>query len=944
MRPARAAVIEAALSYAARGWRVHPLHHVVYGPGGAAVGCSCGGKTMSNGVLTDNGCIEPDSRQWGKHPRGPWRQRTTADPAAIREMWGRFKDAGVGIACGPGSDLWVLDVDGAEGMRQLADLEARHGQIGDTWTVQTGSGGAQLYFRWPLDGRKPTNRSKLEKSGMNGAGQGIDARGDGGQVVAPPSVNRNGGYKVISSADPVHAPAWLLDLVCPPAAPIPRPSSHTAPAVSGEGIEKRLRAYLAKVCNEVSQTTAGGQNALNKAAWGIGRKVAAHPGVLSDHEVYDALYAAAMAAGLPSGSTATTLRSTLAKAAANPEPLAERERPVVAPRHAPKTARPAPAATKTGADSPEAEDDAGEAPTGAGEGIDDAPPPPAAAGIAGLPEGWVTPPGWLLGERGVWEIQGEGRRSRDVLIASAPIWIASRQRDVDTGAIYLEIAWRGGAKLLARDAALNHRELLALARLDAPVSSQSAAGIVRWLEAAEAANRATLPELQTVGRMGWIETEGAAPIWQGPVGPYRLRAEEGEGQMAAAMKPRGDVDTWRALAARVHAVSPVALIALAASVGSVMLARVGPIAAPFVVDLSGGSGRGKTVALRWAASAWADPSDRAAWIKPWSSSPPSIESFAAFLQNAPLMLDDTRKLNRRRREELGGVVYQWASGQGAGRGRIEGAREVRTWRSVIFSTGEVPLPSVLGQDIGLRMRMVRIEDDPFPEDHPLVIEIEGVTAWGHAGPAAAAWAASVGDERLRQLWSTERALFHKDLGGGNWNARAAGYAATIWLGLLALDGAGVPMGRTHEDVHARLVRWLRAGVESADVPGEAWERLQAWIVSQGGRILNHPGPESRPDPAGGWLGRMLRSDAGGVVVALRPDAVDAELRRWGYDPDDLYPAWARSGQFIPEEGADDKPGRRARKVRWLGQQTRLLHFRLEGADPIAAATGEALYN
>ena len=929
MRPARAAVIEAALSYAARGWRVHPLHHVVYGPDGAAVGCSCGGKTMSNGVLTDNGCIEPDSRQWGKHPRGPWRQRTTADPAAIREMWGRFKDAGVGIACGPGSDLWVLDVDGAEGMRQLADLEARHGQIGDTWTVQTGSGGAQLYFRWPLDGRKPTNRSKLEKSGMNGAGQGIDARGDGGQVVAPPSANRNGGYSVINNADPVYAPGWLLDLVCPPAAPPRAPSSHPAPAVSGEGIEKRLRAYLAKVCNEVSQTTAGGQNALNKAAWGIGRKAAAHPGVLSDAEVYDALYAAAMAAGLPSGSTATTLRSTLAKAAANPEPLAERERPVVAPHRAPKTARPAPAATGTGADSPEAEDDAGEAPTGAGEGIDDAPPPPAAAGIAGLPEGWVTPPGWLLSSSGVWREEKEGATR----IAAGPIWIASRRRDVDTGAVFLEIAWNGGSAMVAREDALNRQKLVSLAGQDAPVSSESARGIVRWLEAAEAANRATLPEAKTIGRMGWVKGD-TGPVWQGPLGPYHLRAEQGERQVSAAMRPHGDSANWRALAAEVHAVSPVALAVLAASVGSVMLARIGGMAAPFVIDLSGGSGRGKTVAMRWAASAWADPRDGAAWIKPWTSTPPAVESFAAFLQNAPLMLDDTRKLNRRRREELGGVVYQWASGQGAGRGRIDGAREVRTWRSVILSTGEVPLPSVFGQDIGLRMRMVRIEDDPFPPEHPLVNQIEDIAHWGHAGAEVAAWAAATGDAELRKIWTGWRAWFLAELGGGNWANRVSGYAATIWLGMMALDGSGVPIVQTTTDMQHHLLRWLRAGIESADVPSQAWDRLQAWIVSQAGRIVHHPGPEARPDPAGGWLGRSVAVD-GQSVLALRPDAVDAELRRWGYDPDDIYPAWRRTGRLIPEpDGADGKAGRHARQIRWLGQKTRLYHL---ATDPDAAA-------
>ena len=127
----------------------------------------------------------------------------------MREHWRRFPDAGVGIACGPDSDLWVLDVDGAEGLRQLDDLQTLYGQIPPTWTVQTGSGGQQLYFRWPQGARKPTNRAKLVKAGGTGAGQGLDARGDGGQVVAPPSSNRNGAYRVLCEADPIYAPEWL---------------------------------------------------------------------------------------------------------------------------------------------------------------------------------------------------------------------------------------------------------------------------------------------------------------------------------------------------------------------------------------------------------------------------------------------------------------------------------------------------------------------------------------------------------------------------------------------------------------------------------------------------------------------------------------------------------------------------------------------------------------
>lgn len=501
--------------------------------------------------------------------------------------------------------------------------------------------------------------------------------------------------------------------------------------------------------------------------------------------------------------------------------------------------------------------------------------------IVGLPPDWVTPEGWIMGPHGVWEIAGSGRRERTVLIAARPIWIAGRLRDVDTGRIFLRLAWPGGSATMEREAALSHRELLRLAGDNAPLSSESTKGVVRWLLAADEANQALLPLEQTVGRIGWVRLPDAAPVWQGPDGPLTLRADRGEAQQVAAMRPRGTWEGWCDLAARVHAASPVALMILAASVGSALMARIGPLAAPFIVDMSGGSGKGKTVALRWGASAWANPADEAVWIKPWSSSSPAIESFAWFLQHVPVMLDDTRKLNLRRRQELGGSVYQWASGQGAGKGHPDGAREVRTWRSIFFSSGETPLPSIFGQDVGLRMRMVRIEDDPFKDGDPLVTEIEGIETWGHVGPRAAAWAAAQGDSILRASWLDVRAWLTARLTGASteaWCQRVSGYGATIWMGMLALHGCNVAV-RPPDEVATLLLRWLRAGIESADVPGAAWDRLCAWIASQGDRILAHSGPESRPAPAGGWLGRTgtVKLDSGSVeAVYVLPSAIDTE--------------------------------------------------------------------
>ena len=153
----------AALDYATRGWRVIPLHSPTAG------GCSCG-KT---------GCEHA-----GKHPRTKNGSKDgSSDPTTIREWWKLWPDANVGIVTGPESGFFVLDVDGEQGERSLADLEQRHGALPDTLTVHT-SRGRHLCFRWEQGAEVRNSQSKIAP--------GLDIRGQGGFVVAPPSRHASG--------------------------------------------------------------------------------------------------------------------------------------------------------------------------------------------------------------------------------------------------------------------------------------------------------------------------------------------------------------------------------------------------------------------------------------------------------------------------------------------------------------------------------------------------------------------------------------------------------------------------------------------------------------------------------------------------------------------------------------------------------------------------------
>lgn len=133
------------------------------------------------------------------------------DPVQIKESWERWPDANLGIATGAVSGIVVLDVDPRHGGDDtLETLQIEHGKLPDTPTVLTGGGGFHFYFRHP---------GGVVSNSASQVGQGIDVRGEGGYVIAPPSIHESGNrylWEVSSRIDEIplaELPSWLLKLI-----------------------------------------------------------------------------------------------------------------------------------------------------------------------------------------------------------------------------------------------------------------------------------------------------------------------------------------------------------------------------------------------------------------------------------------------------------------------------------------------------------------------------------------------------------------------------------------------------------------------------------------------------------------------------------------------------------------------------------------------------------
>ncbi|MEW2518154.1 DUF3987 domain-containing protein [Actinacidiphila alni] len=286
-------MIASAQQYAARGWRVLPLHHQVDGR------CTCGNPKADP---------KHDYRQGGKHPvHASWQKDASADWATIADWWRARPTANIGIATGKASGIFVLDVDpDSGGLDSLTALEAAHGRLPATWRVETGSGGLHFYFAWP--GFNPRNSAgKL--------GPGLDIRADGGQVVAPPSVSVKGPYTVRDDTDPAPAPEWLVEMIRP-AAPRPAlpPGSFTA-AVGNQ--DAYTRKAVQAECDAITGALDGMQNdTINRAAFNVGTLVGA--GAISEGEARETLLSAAIAGNHPEGRARATINSGLTKGMQSP--------------------------------------------------------------------------------------------------------------------------------------------------------------------------------------------------------------------------------------------------------------------------------------------------------------------------------------------------------------------------------------------------------------------------------------------------------------------------------------------------------------------------------------------------------------------------------------------------------------------------------------------------
>jgi hypothetical protein len=268
-------MLPAALWYVRRGMAVFPL----WWPVGHECACPAGADCPSA----------------AKHPltvRGL--HDASQDEAQVRSWWARWPYANIGLPTGDTFD--AVDIDGAA--QAWKEFTAQVGSPEHRAIVMTGrnAGGFHLYC-FP-GGRKTV------PSGKRGLPAGVEIKGVGGYVVAPPSLHVSGAtYQWVTPledgvvAGSVDWPTWYDKVT---AEPERVRSLFTAPVVAVDAgrVERYGSAVLRRACEVVTGTPSGGRwNALAlEAVPLVGRGIAG--GCITRADGQSALEAACRSAGL----------------------------------------------------------------------------------------------------------------------------------------------------------------------------------------------------------------------------------------------------------------------------------------------------------------------------------------------------------------------------------------------------------------------------------------------------------------------------------------------------------------------------------------------------------------------------------------------------------------------------------------------------------------------
>ena len=368
---------------------------------------------------------------------------------------------------------------------------------------------------------------------------------------------------------------------------------------------------------------------------------------------------------------------------------------------------------------------------------------------------------WVADENGICTYSENGT----ILACYHPVTIVNFFENVQTGEEKVRLAFKRNGRWKEitpnKDVIASNSKIVSLSNVGLSVTSETARALVRYLSDIEGLNGVGIPVKKSTTKLGWIDVDGKQQFI-----PFddsvAFDGEEKFKNIFEAISTAGKADAWIEYVKSIRRKGRIEpRIMLAASFASVTVKICHAL--PFLLNLFGLSGCGKTVAELIAASVWGNPDKDSGLLGDFLTTPVAIEARSDLLNHLPLILDDTSKVSKRLQDDFSELIYTLCNGTGKDRSNQNlGLRRTNNWTNCILTTGEHPIVSDAAQGGAInRVIEVQVGDTNIFEDGHSTAEFFK-NNYGHIGKMFIDAIKDIGFDEVRRIQRTFESILMED--------------------------------------------------------------------------------------------------------------------------------------------------------------------------------------
>jgi hypothetical protein len=357
--------------------------------------------------------------------------------------------------------------------------------------------------------------------------------------------------------------------------------------------------------------------------------------------------------------------------------------------------------------------------------------------------------------------------------------------------------------------------------------------------------------------------------------------------------------------------NPRVALALAAAAAPPLLRIFDGVAEPFCLDLCAESSVGKTSTLAMCASLWGSTG----LFQKWNDTLTAQERLAGCLRGLPLLRDESQLADPL---QVGKSVYDITTKVGKSRGTIAGMQDRVTFESILISTGETPVASMVEAG-GHVARCVTIWGHVFEEQgKEQAAKIHATLSataenHGHAGAELVdllVRMGAAGHAALRRDYLASAEHFAQLLGtiapGNQTTARIAKHVALLEVAWSLLCRASGLQWNSPTLIGKRDLSAILERSSNADKLISARDSVLAWINANPDRVQRE---DMRAQSSQSIIARVTRKAGSPPVAYLIPDTLHAQIKLLGHHVEATIAGWIERGYLVKPESSDGSKGR-----------------------------------